>query len=48
MKKPTTKAKPTAKDNELKQIAELASRYAVADPGKDARDDLFRRMAKLA
>lgn len=47
MKKPTTKAKPKAND-ELKQLVALAARYAVADPGKDARDDFFRRVAKLA
>jgi hypothetical protein len=46
MKKPVTK-KPKA-DTELKELAALAARYAVADPGKDARDDFFRRVAKLA
>jgi hypothetical protein len=35
-------------NDELKQLAGLAARYAVADPGKDARDDFFRRVAKLA
>lgn len=32
---------------ELDRVAALAARYAVADPGKDARDALFRRMAAL-
>jgi hypothetical protein len=35
------------KSDELNEIAKLAARYAVADPGKDARDALFRRMAAL-
>lgn len=43
-----TKSTTKAKDDELKQLAALAARYAVADPGKDARDDFFRRVAKLA
>lgn len=34
-------------EKELAEIARLAARYAVADPGKDARDALFRRMAAL-
>ncbi len=39
--------KSATKPDELKAIAALAARYAVADPGKDARDALFRRMAAL-
>jgi hypothetical protein len=31
----------------LDKLKALAARYAVADPGKDARDDFFRRVASL-
>lgn len=38
----------SGKADEIKELARLAALYAVADPGKDARDDFFRRVAKLA
>lgn len=34
-------------EEEVQKLAAIAARYAVADPGKDARDDFFRRVASL-